>query len=89
MWSINCLSNIAILVPDTEYVVEFPSRNVENYIQQSTPVPSLVNFTVSFWMKKVVYSKMAIFSYTTSEETNAIRVLIGLLGSVNLYVMSG
>ena len=84
----NCLWRALISVSDTEFVLDFASKSVNNYIQPSTVMPSLKHLTVSFWMKTKLLADAAIVHYATSEEINSLYVGFGPNGPLNLYVMS-
>lgn len=77
-----------ILVAESEFVFDFPARDVNDYVEVST-LPTLMKFTFCFWMKRGFDGSLAagILSYATAQEVKSLLVTFGVHGGLNLRVM--
>ena len=79
---------VFILVADSDFFLDFPTRQNTTYVETAT-LPSLEEFTLSFWIKQGFDGSLrsGIMSYTTTEELKSLRVVLGSAGALNLRIM--
>lgn len=79
---------ILILVAESEFVLDFPAREVASYVD--TPaLPTLKEFSFCFWMKRGFDGQLygQIISYATTQEVFSLGVFLGHIGALNLRIM--
>ena len=77
-----------IVVPDSEFVLNFPARQSTSYVETIT-LPSLQEFTICFWMKRGYDGALegGLISYATTQEAKSLTVHLGSVGGLNIRVM--
>ena len=79
---------ILILVAESEFVLDLPARDVNDYVETAT-LPTLTKFTFCVWMKRdfdgLLYG--ALLSYATTQEVQSLELALGTRGAINIRVM--